>query len=135
MVLLPTPAGPSIAIINLRAWDSVMVKQLIVNGRLEKGAQFCPGQNGRGRSLILSRRGSYPAWYSLPNATDLRRIFRHRGTGLARKSLGEFRHVHHHSIHPILRRRMRIGDGSHPQILRALIATCPLREAHEEPLV
>src|ERR1035441_9230830 len=69
----------------------------------------------------------------LPDATGLGPD--HRLSCLAREGFGEFRHVTHNAVNPILFGGMRIGDGAGALAFGALVAAIPLREADEETLL
>src|SRR5579864_1659480 len=83
-----------------------------------------------------SRRGS-PGFFvrHLPDLANLVRRLDHRLPRLALKSLRELRHVHHHAIDPVPRRRVRVRDGQLAHHLRPDIRAIPLRESYEEPLL
>src|SRR5271166_1366309 len=77
---------------------------------------------------------TYPCDVS-PYLTHLVRRFHHGLAGLAGERRAELRHIHHHAIDAVLRRRVRIGDGAGAQVLRTIVLAGPLGEADEEALV
>src|ERR1035438_211280 len=66
------------------------------------------------RSIVLE----YPA--ALPDTAD--RLPHHRLAGLAGKRLGEFRHVGHHAIDPVLVGRVGVGLRGEALGLRPFVA-------------
>src|SRR5215472_18134458 len=72
---------------------------------------------------------------SLPDATYFIVRLEHWLSSFAAKRLSELWNVHHHTVDAVFAGRVRIGDCTHPQVLRPLVFTSPLCEADEESLV
>src|ERR1700678_1793046 len=69
----------------------------------------------------------------LPDSTAFHRC--HPAARLALKCLFKFRHVHDDPVDSVLRRRVWVTNRKHPQLLRTLVSTGPLRKPDEKALV
>src|SRR5579883_1279636 len=103
----------------------------------EYGCNHLPSCASGSESHPLLRTGGYPLSRQfgdfLPNPATI--LFHHRLPGFARERFLELGHIHHHTIDPILARRMRIGQRSHAQVFGTTVLAGPLRQPYEEALI
>src|ERR1700680_4998728 len=76
-----------------------------------------------------------PGEADLPDLANLLWRLGHRLARFAGEGPRELRHIHHHAVDAVNRRRMGIGHGTHTEILGALVGAIPLGKPDEETLL